>query len=104
MEEKLFRKNNEAFTCIYCCILVAPHPFSSRDHCTSCLHGLHVDIQPGDRLNTCHGVLIPIGLQIKSGKQRIVFSCNTCSKKVFNTTAPDDNEEALIALSTHVWQ
>jgi DNA-directed RNA polymerase subunit RPC12/RpoP len=98
-----FTKNNESFVCYNCGSLVLPHPKSSRDHCTNCLYGLHVDINPGDRMNECRGNLAPIGLKIHSRKTQIVYKCQTCEKIVFCVAAPDDNQELLVNLGTKTW-
>ncbi len=95
----MFIKNNQSFVCINCGKEVHPHPTSSRDHCNYCLHGLHVDIEPGDRANSCRGVLEPIGIVIKKKKTQIVYKCQNCGEVINNVIAPDDNEELLIELS-----
>jgi len=103
MQFARFTQNNEGFVCVKCGRSVQPHPSSSRDHCNHCLTGLHVDINPGDRLNTCGGVLEPIGIQTKSGKTKIVYRCKTCHEQVFNIVAPDDNAELIAELSGMSW-
>ncbi|OGD63713.1 hypothetical protein A2160_03460 [Candidatus Beckwithbacteria bacterium RBG_13_42_9] len=94
----LFLKRNQGFICQQCGFKVLPHPSSSRDHCPRCLAGLHVDIFPGDRQNSCRGLLEPIGLQKKKGKQQIVYRCEKCHKQVVNIAAPDDNQEKIVEL------
>lgn len=89
--------------CAACGADVPPHPSSSRDHCNQCLTGLHVDINPGDRMNECRGVLEPIGLQRKSDKTQIVYRCRKCHEQVFNVVAPDDNAELIAELSGMPW-
>ena len=66
-----------------------------RNHCPFCLHSLHVDIMPGDRHNTCHGLMEP--LKVRSGKKgfQIVFRCKRCGTTNVNriaehTQQPDD--------------
>lgn len=91
MNQKKFIKNNEGFICINCKKKVEPHPTSSRDHCNACLYGLHVDVYPGDRANNCKGILQPISLEIANGKEKIVYSCQTCKKEIKCIKAPDDD-------------
>lgn len=98
----MFIENNQSFTCVVCGREVVKHPTSSRNHCNWCLTSLHVDIEPGDRKNTCKGVMAPIGLEIKSGKTQIVYRCETCGKVGKNITAEDDNKELLIELSSRI--
>ncbi len=100
---KKFEKKNESFVCINCKELVPPHPTSSRDHCTNCLFGLHVDINPGDRQNKCKGVLEPIGIESINNKERIVYRCKKYNEIIKNISAPDDNREMIINLYQKIW-
>lgn len=92
---KKFTKNNETFICIKCGKDVELHPSSSRDHCNHCLTGLHVDINPGDRLNECKAELVPIEIDIRNGKEKIVYKCKKCSATIKNITAPDDDRDEI---------
>lgn len=95
----MFVTNNSGFICLACGTEVSKHPTSSRDHCTNCLVSLHVDNSPGDRANPCQGLLTPIGLRVKEGKQQIAYRCASCHVVRFTTSAPDDSADALLALS-----
>ncbi len=95
----MFKKRNEVFTCKYCGESVKLHPTSSRDHCNFCLYGLHVDVEPGDRANNCKGLLDPIGIRKKKGKEQIVYRCQKCKEEVYCITAPDDNFDAILDLT-----
>jgi len=101
---KKFKKNNESFTCINCGKFVEKHRTTSRDHCNYCLYGMHVDINPGDRLNECKGICKPIGLKIHKAKEQIVYECIKCQKKLFCIAAEDDNREKVLELSKKIWQ
>ena len=79
--------------------MIPIHPTSSRDHCNNCLTGLHVDIYPGDRANTCKGILTPKELEVKNGKTKIIYMCNKCRKIIKNVTSIDDSFEQLLNLS-----
>jgi len=103
MQLAKFVENNEAFICIACGQEVPPHPSSSRDHCNHCLTGQHVDVNPGDRMNECRGVLEPIGLQMRSGKTQIVYRCQKCHAQVLNVAAPDDNADLITDLAGMPW-
>lgn len=104
MELPNFIKNNEGFECVACGRQVQPHRSSSRDHCNYCLTGLHVDVNPGDRLNECGGILRPIGLTTKSGKTKIVYRCDGCHELIFNVVAPDDDADLLADLASMPWK
>lgn len=100
---KKFLKNNQSFTCEVCGKFVEKHSTSSRDHCNHCLFGKHVDINPGDRLNPCQGILEPVGILIKSKSKKIVYNCKSCNKQIFNIVAVDDNDVELLKLSSKIW-
>lgn len=95
----MFIQNNQGFICDHCGREVRPHPSSSRDHCNWCLYGLHVDKEPGDRQETCHGTMEPIGLEIKQGKTQIVYRCSNCNAIRKNISAPDDDSDKIIELA-----
>ena len=88
----MFVKNDDEFVCINCNKKVEKLKYTSRDHCNHCLYSLHVDIMPGDRKNTCKGILIPINVIETSKKGKvIIYRCNKCGREVKNIVAKDDN-------------
>ncbi|MFR2534505.1 MAG: RNHCP domain-containing protein [Clostridia bacterium] len=98
--ERRFTEIDEEFICDNCGKLVKKLGYSCRDHCPYCLHSKHVDIFPGDRAQTCHGELEPIGLEINSKKGYvIIFRCKKCGETRKNKAATDDDKELLISLS-----
>lgn len=97
---KKFTEIDEAFICENCGKEVKPLGYSCRNHCPFCLYSKHVDINPGDRAETCHGLLEPIGLEIDSKKGYVIISrCKKCGKIRKNKAAKDDNMDCIIALS-----
>ena len=54
---------DEEFVCLNCGSKVSKLNYTARDHCNNCLYSIHVDINPGDRLNDCKGTLVPIGIE-----------------------------------------
>jgi hypothetical protein len=101
---------NTSFTCERCAHQIEKLSNGSyRNHCPACLWSKHVDITPGDRANTCKGLMEPIGLvqHPKKGWQ-IVHQCSTCSERGRNIVAQDTDQpdctQMLIALSTKVWR
>ena len=97
MEDKRFRKKDEAFLCAHCGKEVLPMGTSSRNHCPFCLWSLHVDINPGDRANTCGGILRPIKVEPDPKKGYIIIHrCEKCGAICRNKAAneakvqPDD--------------
>ncbi len=96
---KRFTMRDEEFICEYCGTLVHPLEYSARDHCPKCLYSKHVDILPGDRENSCKGLLKPIGIEKFKDNFKIVYRCETCGKLHRNIMAKDDNMEEIIRLS-----
>lgn len=93
-------KNDNSFVCINCGKMVEKLKYTSRNHCPHCLHSLHVDIVPGDRKNTCKGILKPIAIESSSKKGYvIVFKCEKCGEIGRNKSADDDNFEAMLEIS-----
>ena len=98
---KKFTKIDEEFICENCKHKVPKLGYTSRNHCPMCLHSKHVDINPGDREETCHGLLEPISVEMDSKKGYvIVFKCKKCGAIRKNKAAEDDNMDLIIALTT----
>lgn len=75
----MFVKKDESFICVNCNKKVEKLHYTSRDHCNHCLHSVHVDITPGDRLNECKGLLVPINVLQDSKKGKVIlYRCNKC--------------------------
>lgn len=88
---KTFEKNDNSFVCRVCGKNIPPLRYSSRDHCTKCLCSIHVDINPGDRANSCLGTLIPIDVEVNNKKGYIIkYKCQKCGQVHNNKTAEDD--------------
>jgi len=82
MEDSLFTKIDESFVCENC--------------------GRHVDVNPGDRKETCHGDLEPIGIELNPKKGYvIIFKCKKCGMIRKNKAAKDDNMDLIIKLSAN---
>lgn len=88
----MFLKNDKGFVCKNCGANVGKLSYTSRDHCNKCLYSLHVDITPGDRANSCLGLLVPINVLQTSKKGKvIVYRCSKCGTEVKNIVADDDD-------------
>lgn len=95
-----FTEIDEAFTCEHCGKQVEPLGYTCRNHCNQCLYSKHVDINPGDREETCHGLLRPIQVELDSKKGYVIISkCEKCGAIRRNKAAKDDNMNLLIALT-----
>ena len=102
LETKRFLARDEEFICENCGKKVSKLGYSSRDHCPYCLHSKHVDINPGDRAESCCGDLEPIGIEINNRKGYVIlFKCKKCGKVKKNKAAEDDNMDLIIKLSVN---
>ncbi|MGD9143082.1 MAG: RNHCP domain-containing protein [Dehalococcoidia bacterium] len=96
------RQENTGFTCSHCrCEVLPLNNGGYRNHCPYCLYSKHVDIKPGDRKSPCGGLMKPIRIQYKSGKQiQIIHRCLRCGIEKVNKIAedavqPDDIDEII---------
>lgn len=96
---KRFTMKDETFTCEACSYNVPKAGYTARDHCPRCLTSKHVDISPGDRKNTCHGLLIPIGVEKFKNSFKIIYRCQTCGELHKNIMLQDDSMDKIIELS-----
>ena len=95
-----FTEIDEEFTCENCGKHVPKLGYSCRNHCPYCLHSKHVDVNPGDRAEECHGDLVPVGAEIDSKKGYvIIFKCKKCGKIRRNKAAEDDDMDLIIKLT-----
>ena len=99
METKKFKKNDESFICENCHQKVTSLSYTSRNHCPYCLYSKHVDINPGDRLSTCQGLLKPIGIDKYKNTYKIIYQCEKCKTYHKNIKAEDDDMNLIIDLS-----
>jgi len=70
---KKFKKNKEDFVCEKCGEKVKGNGYTN--HCPKCLWSKHLDINPGDRLSECGGMMKPIGLDKKADIFSVVQKC-----------------------------
>lgn len=96
--QKKFTMIDEEFTCEYCNKNVNRLEYTARDHCPYCLSSKHVDINPGDRLEKCHGRLIPIELEKYKDNYKIIFKCQKCGAIKKNIMANDDDLDVLLEI------
>ena len=73
--------------------------FSSILLCYYCLYSKHVDINPGDRLNPCKGLLKPIQIEKYKDTYKIIYKCNKCNQLHKNIIAIDDDFNEIINIS-----
>ena len=98
---KRFTMVDEDFTCEVCKNKVSALGYTARDHCPKCLCSKHVDIFPGDRKETCQGILKPIAIEPFKDTYKIVYKCEKCGQIKRNIMAKDDNMDLIIEIMSH---
>ena len=97
---KKFTKIDEEFVCEHCGKKVQKLGYTCRNHCNYCLYSKHLDINPADREETCHGMLKPIQVILDSKKGYvIIYKCEKCGAIRKNKAAIDDNMDLIIKLT-----
>jgi len=97
METKKFIKNDDGFICAKCGLKVEPLGYTSRNHCPRCLYSLHLDIMPGDRENSCGGLMQPIRVETDSRRGYvIVHRCARCGEIKRNKAAHESKLQPYI--------
>lgn len=96
---KKFTRKIEDFVCENCGTIVKGNGYTN--HCPNCLFSKHVDINPGDRMSTCSGLMKPIDVLQKDGEFVILHKCEKCGFERKNKVVDNDNREALINITKH---
>ncbi len=58
-----------------------------------------MDIEPGDRLAMCQGMMEPIGIEMDGGETYIVQKCLKCGHTRRNRVSKGDSYDGIIATS-----
>ncbi|MEG2321937.1 MAG: RNHCP domain-containing protein [Bacilli bacterium] len=95
---KRFNMLDENFICENCGEKVSKLNYTARDHCPYCLYSKHVDILPGDRKNTCLGLLEPVDIEKFKDTYKIIYICKECKEKHKNIIAKDDNFDKILKI------
>lgn len=90
---------DETFICENCNKPVEKLNYTARDHCPYCLYSKHVDMNPGDRANSCQGLLKPIDIEKFKDTYKIIYQCEKCKELHKNILANDDDMSIVIAIS-----
>ena len=98
-EAARFTMKDENFICEVCGSEVKKLGYTARDHCPYCLCSKHVDINPGDRLCECKGILKPVSIEKgKKDTYKIVYICTSCGMQKRNVAAEDDNFDKILEI------
>lgn len=93
---KSFVKNKEDFTCENCGAFIIGNGYTN--HCCKCFYSKHVDINPGDRLAQCGGLMSPISVQGSTNNVTITHKCQLCGFTRNNKLQEEDSNDDLILL------
>jgi len=92
-----FQRTIEDFTCEKCGAFVKGNGYTN--HCPDCLWSKHVDINPGDRLNHCQGLMKPVDILFKNQIWQLVHQCEKCGElKNIKLNTQNLNIEKIAAL------
>ncbi len=97
MLSKKFQRKKEDFVCENCGQMVNGNGYTN--HCPQCLCSKHVDINPGDRMEKCGGIMKPISVDLKNGKYIVLHKCIKCGFKKKNKIIDDDNFDMVIKVA-----
>jgi len=87
-----FQKRVEDFVCENCGVKVVGNGYTN--HCPRCLFSKHVDINPGDRVARCGGMMEPMRVESRSGEFIIIHRCQKCGYEKPNRADKDDDLDA----------
>ncbi len=87
--QRKFQRKIEDFTCENCGEEISGSGYTN--HCPVCLWSKHVDINPGDRLNSCGGLMKPIDAYFKSQEWYLIQQCQKCGEQKKIKISPKDN-------------
>ena len=94
-----FQRRVEDFTCGNCGVFVPGSGYTN--HCPRCMWSKHVDIHPGDRACSCHGMMMPIGVMM-GGEPVLVHECVVCKFRKKNKVTTEDSPEMITVLAAKV--
>ena len=93
-----FIKLKEDFICQNCKKYNEGNGYTN--HCSFCLYSLHVDIDPGDRLSLCHGLMQPIYVNYTEKDKKVLHKCFKCGLEKYNKLQSNDCIDTLITIAS----
>jgi len=93
----MFKRTVENFVCEKCGFEVEGNGYTN--HCSECLWSKHVDINPGDRLHTCGGLMEPIRVEVKNKEYTVIHKCIVCGLEKPNKAVKEDSFQMLVQIS-----
>lgn len=93
----VFIRKIENFNCGHCRKRIKGDGYTN--HCPYCLWSKHVDNEPGDRANSCNGLMEPIRVQLIGHETyEIYHKCLICGVEKKKKALADDNFEIILSL------
>jgi hypothetical protein len=92
-----FTKKIEDFVCGHCHKKIKGTGYTN--HCPKCLWSKHVDNNPGDRLNSCQGMMKTVDLELKNGHIYLIQQCQRCKQHKRIKTQENDNFDKILAIT-----
>jgi len=93
----MFKKVVENFICEHCGAEVKGNGFTN--HCPKCLWCKHVDINPGDRKESCGGLMEPVQIISEREGESIVHKCVICKKEKKNHVSKEDDFDSILSVA-----
>ena len=93
---KKFQRTIEDFSCEKCDFLVRGNGYTN--HCPRCLWSKHVDINPGDRLALCGGIMEPKNIEIDGDTHIIIHQCVQCNHQKRNKISKEDDSDVVLGI------
>jgi predicted Zn-ribbon and HTH transcriptional regulator len=96
MQTRKFQRKIEDFVCENCGFKVKGDGYTN--HCPKCLLSKHVDVNPGDRLEACGGLMAPISVDMKAGEHILLQKCLKCGFERKNKVSKGDDFERVLGV------
>lgn len=93
-----FIRQKEDFICEFCKSANSGNGYTN--HCHTCLYSKHVDIEPGDRLSLCGGLMKPIFVSYTANDSYILHKCMRCNFEKKNKIQEGDSVEAMTVIQS----
>jgi len=92
-----FQRKIEDFTCAHCSTRVIGTGYTN--HCPKCLWSRHVDVNPGDRDESCNGMMEPLRIEQEKRREVVVQRCQLCGVERKNSIVKEDDREVVLAVA-----
>ncbi len=93
---KKFQRTIEDFSCEKCGFFVKGNGYTN--HCPHCLWSKHIDINPGDRLALCGGMMGAKSVETDGDTHIIVHQCIQCNYQKRNKVSKEDDFDVVLEL------